>query len=229
MTNAVEAIVNVCGSGQTEPIKASFAASSVLAKQIDNGAAAAVYLSANVAWMDYLEKRNRLVANTRHRLSGNSLVVIAPVISALPEGAELAEVFAAMPGDGRVAMGDPEHVPAGYYAKAALNHVRLWDRIRGKAANTANVRAALALVEAAAVPLGIVYRTDALVSRKVRVVAEFPQNSHPPITYEAALVRGHDTAAARRVFECMLGRDAANILARHGFFPSRDERYADGR
>lgn len=229
MTNVVEEIVGLCGPGQPETIKTSFAASSVLAKQIEHGASAAVFLSANSAWMDYLERLDVLASDTRHRLAGNSLVIIAPASSPPPENLLPAEVVAALPADSRIAMGDPDHVPAGIYAKAALEHFGVWEYVRKRAAGTATVRAALALVETGATPLGIVYATDALASRRVRVVAVFPPGSHPPIVYEAALLRERDIPAARRLYACMRGADAARILERHGFLPLGYAGYADAR
>jgi molybdate transport system substrate-binding protein len=227
MTNVVEEIVGLCGSVQPVSIKTSFAASSVLAKQIEHGAEAAVFLSANSAWMDYLEHRDMLANDTRHRLAGNSLVIIAPASSPPPENLVPVKVLATLPAGGRVAMGDPDHVPAGIYAKAALEHIHAWEGIRERVARTANVRAALALVETGAVSLGIVYATDALASRRVRVVAGFPPESNPPIVYETALLREHDTPAARRLYACMRGAGAARILERHGFLPLGYGEYAD--
>ncbi len=227
VANVVEEIAVRC-RGDGDAVKTSFAASSVLAKQIDHGAPVAVFVSANIAWMDYLEQRDLLVENTRARLAGNGLVVVVPVSSPALEGASAADLLAARP-DGRVAMGDPDHVPAGVYAKDALEAVGAWADVRGRAARTANVRAALALVETGAVPFGIVYRTDAGISRRVRAAAAFPRGSHPPIVYETALVRGRDTPAARRFFACMRGAEAAAILDRHGFTLAEGDRLADGR
>ena len=156
-------------------------------------------------------------------------MIIAPASLPPLENLPPAEVVAALPADSRIAMGDPDHVPAGIYAKAALEHVDAWEGVRERVAGTATVRAALALVETGAVSLGIVYGTDALVSRKVRIVAVFPPESHPPIVYETALLRGQDTPAARRLYACMRGADAARILERHGFLPLGYAGHADAR
>jgi molybdate transport system substrate-binding protein len=227
MTNVVEEIVGRCNRGQPEPIKTSFAASSVLAKQIEHGAAATVFLSANSAWMDYLERRGLLANDSRHRFAGNRLVMIVPTSSSLPENLATDKVLPTLSTDDRIAMGDPDHVPAGIYAKAALESIGVWENVRERAARTANVRAALAFVETGATPVGIVYATDALVSHKVRIVAVFLPASHPPIVYEAALLREHDTPAARRLFSCIRGADAARILERHGFRLLGSSSYAD--
>ena len=227
MTNVVEEIVALCGPGQQETIKTSFAASSVLAKQIEHGAAAGVFLSANSAWMDYLEQRDALVVDSRHRFAGNSLVIITPASSPPLEKLSPARVIATLPADSLIAMGDPDHVPAGIYAKAALERMDVWEGVRKRVAGTATVRAALALVETGAVSLGVVYGTDAMVSRKVRTVAVFPPGSHPPIVYETALIREHDTPAARHLYACIRGAATARILERHGFLPLGNAGYAD--
>lgn len=227
MTNAVEEIVDSCERGHPKPIRMSFAASSVLAKQIDHGASAAVFLSANPAWMDYLERRDLLAAGSRQHFAGNALVIVAPASSPSPASGRLADVLAALPADARIAMGDPDHVPAGLYARAALESLGAWAAVRGRVARAANVRAALALVESGAAPLGIVYATDAEASRRVHIVAELPRESHPPIVYESAIIRGRDTPAVRRLFACMQEAETAAILARHGFRTRDGERHAD--
>ena len=227
MTNVVDEIMDVCGQNESETTRTSFAASSVLAKQIDHGAPAALFVSANSAWMDYLERRGRIAEGTRHRIAGNTLAFVAPTSSPTPSHRAVADLIAALPADGRIAMGDPDHVPAGVYAKAALEHISAWEGISKRVARTANVRAALALVETGAVFLGIVYKTDALVSENVRMVAVFPRDSHPAISYEAALVRGRDTPAAHRLLTCVHGAETARVFERHGFLLSAVTENAD--
>lgn len=230
LTNAISEVLDLCAAAnQPAVIKASFAASSDLAKQIEHGASAAVYLSASSDWMDYLDKRGLLARGSRHRLLSNTLVVIVPAASLLPETISPLEAFRTLPADSRVAMGDPDHVPAGIYAKAALEHIGAWEIVRKQAANTGDVRAALTLVETGAVPIGIVYATDALVSRKVRTVAVFPPESHPPIIYEAALIDGRNTPAVDRLYTCLRGTDAARIFERHGFLALGKSGHADPR
>jgi hypothetical protein len=136
MTNAVEEIVDSCGRGQADAIKTSFAASSVLAKQIDNGAAAAVFLSANAAWMDYLERRGLLAEASRRRFAANALVIVAPSPAPPLSGTDPAAVIATLPADAHLAMGDPDHVPAGIYARAALQHFGIWNKVRNRTART---------------------------------------------------------------------------------------------
>jgi molybdate transport system substrate-binding protein len=229
LTNVVRDVLDVCTFERSETIKVSFAASSVLAKQIDHGAPAAVFLSANAAWMDYLERRDSLNPGSRHRVAGNRLVMIGPTASPLPDTLGPIGALGRLPAASRVAMGDPDHVPAGIYAKAALEHMGAWESVRERAARTANVRAALALVETGAAPLGIVYATDALVSDGVRTVAIFPADGHPPIVYEAALIRDRRTPSVDRLFSCILGNDASRVFARHGFLVPGSPGHADAR
>ena len=217
MTSAVGDIADACESDRLFPIATSFAASSVLAKQIEGGASADIFLSANTAWMDYLDERGLLAADGRHRFAGNTLAMIAPTASPPVAATTPADVLATLPADDRIAMGDPDVTPAGAYAKAALVHYGLWDDVEGQVAGASTVRGALALVETGAVPFGIVYGTDAEISDRVRVVARFPAESHPPIVYEISLIADRDTPAVRQVFDCMLGADGAGVLQRHGF------------
>lgn len=229
LTNVVGDVLDACALDHSETTKVSFASSSVLAKQIDHGAPAAIFVSANAAWMNYLEKRDLLIPGTRHCVAGNTLVMVVPTSSPLADNLSPADVLAGLPADGRVAMGDPDHVPAGIYAKAALEHIGAWESVRERAARSATVRAALALVETGAAPLGIVYATDAMVSGGVRTVAVIPPESHPPIAYEAALVRDRRTPSVDRLFSCIVGVDASRVFARYGFLVPRIPGHADAR
>jgi molybdate transport system substrate-binding protein len=196
----------------------SYAGSSSLAKQIERGAPASVFISADRNWMDYLERRGLLEPGTRHDLLGNRLVLIAPRVSTLKleivPGMPLARALAG----GRLALGDPYHVPAGMYARAALESLGIWDAVRLQLAATENVRIALALVARGEAPLGIVYQTDARAEPGVRVVGRFPASLHPPIVYPIALLKGAVPAA--RSFEAYLrGAQARAIFGKHGFSP----------
>jgi len=179
-------------------VKASYAASSQLARQIDAGAPAAVFISADQAWMDFLAERDRIVADTRVDLLGNALVLIAPRDStthAMP--APDASIVAALGDDGRLAIAEPNSVPAGRYAKAALSRLGVWDRVATRIVAAADVRAALNFVARGEAPLGIVYRTDAESEPAVRVIATFPADSHPPVIYAAAVTAQEDSPRAR--------------------------------
>ena len=202
--------------GHPRPVL-SFGASSALARQVIAGAPADLFLSADEPWMDAIAKAGRLRAGARATLLGNRLVLIAPARSAVrltpPRGFLLARAL----GSGRLAIADPETVPAGRYAKAALTHLGVWRSVAAKVAPAENVRAALALVERGAAPLGIVYATDARASKAVRVLGTFPAASHPPIRYPVAMLKAsrHKDAAAFRAF--LLSREGRAIFARYGF------------
>src|ERR1700722_2839529 len=170
-------------------VKSSLAASSALAKQIEAGAPADVFFSADLEWMDYLQQRNLLRPNSRHDVVLNRLVLIAPVDSKvkvkIAPGFDLLKAL----GDGKLATGDPDSVPVGKYAHTALEKLGVWDRVSGRIVRAENVRAALAFVARGEAPLGIVYKTDALAEKRVRIVSEFPSASYPPIVYPIALTR----------------------------------------
>ena len=218
-TNALQAIGRRFGQGRGMAVRNSFASSSTLAKQIARGAPADVFVSANPKWMDYLQARGLLAPGTRVNLLGNRLVLIAPRNSRLSRleprpGLDLSPYLR----EGPLAMGDPSHVPAGIYGRAALESLGMWQQVQGRVAAAANVRMALALVELGEAPLGLVYASDALVSDKVKVVGRFPASSHPAIVYPAAILAGRDTPAARAFLEFLQGPQAAAVFRRYGFW-----------
>jgi molybdate transport system substrate-binding protein len=167
----------------------SFAASSVLARQIENSQGADMFISADTEWMDYLDKRGLILRATRRDLLGNHLVLIAPANS--KTAVTIAPHFnlAGALHSGRLALADPESVPAGKYAKTSLTALGVWRTVADHLAPAENVRAALAFVARGEAPLGIVYATDAIAEPHVRVVATFPNNTHPPIVYPIALTK----------------------------------------
>ena len=175
----------------------SYAASGALARQIEAGAPATLFISADLDWVDYVEKRGLTAPGTRRNLLGNDLVLIAPAASTvsvrIAPGFDLA---AALHG-GRLALANPDAVPAGKYAKAALTKLGAWQGVEGRIAPAENVRAALVLVARGEAPLGIVYRTDAMADKGVRVVAAFPGDSHPKIVYPMVQLKGADAATAQ--------------------------------
>ena len=196
--------------------KASYAASSTLAKQIDEGAPAEIFISADLEWMDYVAKRNLIEKASRVNLLGNDLVLVAPKASSV--ALKIAPKFglAAALGTGRLAVADPAAVPAGLYAKAALTSLGVWDSVSSRLAPAENVRAALLFVSRAEAPLGIVYRTDALADATVKIVDIFPESSHPPIVYPAALTT-RASAAARKVLDYLRGPAARAVFEKQGF------------
>jgi molybdate transport system substrate-binding protein len=221
LKTALEEVQAACGHG----FRTSYAASSALARQIEAGAPADLFISADQEWMDYLESRKLIRVETRRDLLGNGLVLIAPVGHAptlvIGPGFELT---AALGRGGRLAVADPNVVPAGKYAKAALTALGAWDGVSGRLAPAENVRAALLLVSRGEAPLGIVYRTDAAADPGVVIVGAFPDDSHPPIVYPAAVVRRAETdgrndaaAHARAILDCLSGPIGAPIFERWGF------------
>ena len=195
-----------------------FAASSALARQIEQGAPAGIFASADEPWADYLQERNFLVPGTRSSPLGNQLVLIAPADQpgevALTPGVDL---LSRLGPSGRIATGDPASVPVGKYAQAALTSLGIWGKVAPRLARAENVRAALLLVERGEAPLGIVYATDAAASEGVRVVGTFPEDTHPPVTYPFALLKGGDTQEARALLAFLVGPDAAPTYRKLGF------------
>jgi molybdate transport system substrate-binding protein len=215
LTNAMQDIATAYGA-QTHVVN-SFASSSTLARQIENGAPAQIFVSADTQWMDYLQKRGLIDAASRKNVVGNALVLIAPGSSPLHAVAVDAHLpWLKLLAGGRLAVGDPAHVPAGIYAKQALQHLGAWTNVRPHLAPAEDVRAALVYVDRGEAPLGIVYRTDALQDPKVKIVGTFPPGAHPPIVYPFALVKGAGSAA-RAYFAFLTGKTGLAIFAHYGF------------
>jgi molybdate transport system substrate-binding protein len=202
-------------AGHPRPV-ISFAASSALARQIEAGAPADLFVSADEEWMDALAAKRLIAAGTRADLVGNRLVVVEPIgrRTAIPlSGAKLARLLGAAP----LAMADPDSVPAGKYGKAALTKLGAWNAVAPHVVRAENVRAALALVERGAAPFGIVYLTDAKASSKVRVAGVFPQSSHPPIVYPIARLAGSTNPQGEGFRRFLLSSEGRAIFARFGF------------
>lgn len=199
------------------PVRVSYAASSALARQIEQGAPADVFFSADLEWMDYLQQRNRLDVATRRSLLGNRLVLIAPRASKAQVDLRRPATLLAALGDGRLAVGQTRTVPAGKYAKASLESLSLWNGVRPRLAESESVRAALMLVARGETPLGIVYASDAKAEPGVRVVATFPEDSHPPIVYPVAALRGARAAQAARFVRWLASPAADALFTKRGF------------
>jgi molybdate transport system substrate-binding protein len=198
-------------------VLASFASSSDLARQIEQGAPADLFISADEQWADYLDQRGLLDRPSRITLLRNELVLIAGAEQ--PGGLTISQdcPLAAALGQGRLALGDPDHVPAGIYAKAALQSLGVWQQLEPRLARAASVRGALLFVERGECPFGIVYRSDALVSAKVRLVGIFPPGSHPPILYPAAAISDRKTPETLAFLQYLQSTEAAAIFRRFGF------------
>jgi molybdate transport system substrate-binding protein len=200
------------------PLSLSFGASSTLARQIEQGAPANLFASADEKWMDYLADKKLIAAGTRQSLLGNDLVLVVPADA--PRHVTIGPDFdlAALLGpNGRLATGDPAHVPVGIYAEQALRKLGMWDSISARLARTDDVRAALLLVERGEAPAGIVYGTDAAVSKGVMVAGIFPASSHDPISYPFAVTQSGDTPEARALLAFLAGPQARAVFAQRGF------------
>jgi molybdate transport system substrate-binding protein len=203
-------------AGHPEPVFV-FAASSILAKQIDQGAAADIFASADEDWMNYLAGRRMIEPATRTSMLSNKLVLIAPADAPLKLAIKPRfDLKGALKG-GKLSMANPDSVPAGKYGKAALTDLGIWETVSADVVRTENVRAALRFVEVGEAPAGIVYRSDAIASGKVAIAGEFPQNSHPPISYPMAAIKGGHTKEARAFLKFLRGNAAAAVFKRRGF------------
>ena len=217
LKNALDDAVKIYEAKTGDKVIVSYAASSALAKQIEAGAPADMFFSADLDWMDYLEKKNLIDVPSRHTLLGNTLVLIAPkdstVSLTIGKDFPLLEVLGP---DGRLAMASVDSVPAGKYGKAALSYLGVWDDVAPRVAQAENVRAALAFVARGETPLGIVYGTDARSEPAVRVVGIFPAESHPKILYPVALLVSAKPEA-RKFLDFLLSPEAAPAFEAQGF------------
>jgi molybdate transport system substrate-binding protein len=198
-------------------VTVSYGASSALAKQIEAVAPADLFISADLDWMDYLQTRNLITTETRGNMLGNRLVLVAPKDSQasikIGPGFPLVELL----GGGRLAMADPKAVPAGKYGRAALESLGVWQAIEPRVAAAENVRAALALVSRGEAPLGIVYQTDAAADPNVKIAGMFPEDTHPPIIYPAALTGTSTNGDAASFLAYMRAPGARPAWEKQGF------------
>jgi molybdate transport system substrate-binding protein len=217
LKNALDSIAKDWEAKTGKKATLSFAASSAIAKQIESGAPADLFISADLKWMDWVAERKLIDDASRKTLLGNTLVLIAPAESAvtlkIEKGFKLAEAL----GEGRLAMGDPKSVPAGIYGQAALTSLGVWDQVSAKVAGAENVRVALTYVARGETPLGIVYGTDAKSEPKVKVVDTFPADSHPPIVYPVAITASSTNADAKAFSAYLSTPEAAKVFEGQGF------------
>jgi molybdate transport system substrate-binding protein len=217
LKNALDAVNAACAADVGQPATLSYAASSALARQIEQGAPADVFMSADLDWMNYLSDRNLIKSDTEVKLLGNQIVLIAPADSKAETTIEKGFDLAGLLGDGRLAMANVAAVPAGKYGKASLESLGVWTSIEGKVAQAENVRAALKLVSTGEAPLGIVYKTDAAADPKVRVVGVFPEDSHPPIVYPVAQTTDSTAADTPAFLKCLQSAKAMKLFEAQGF------------
>jgi molybdate transport system substrate-binding protein len=217
LKNALDAVNAACEADVGEKATVSYAASSALAKQIESGAPADVFMSADLDWMKYLSDKNLIKADTETRLLGNDIVLVAQSDSATSATIGPNFDLAGLVGDGKLAMANVDSVPAGKYGKAALEKLGVWGSVEGKVAQAENVRAALALVSTGEAPLGIVYKTDAAADKKVKIVGTFPADSHPPIIYPVAQTAESKDAEVPKFLECLKSAKAKALFEEQGF------------
>jgi molybdate transport system substrate-binding protein len=218
LTNVLQELGDGFTKQSSIPVKFSFAASSALARQIESGAPADVFFSADLEWMDYLQSRNLIQKESRHDVLGNRLVLIAPADSTVKLKIEPHFQLAAILGKSRLSTGDPDSVPVGRYAQAALTSLGVWKDVADRLIRADSVRSAMAFVDRGEAPLGIVYETDALIDKKVRVVDVFPDDTHQPIIYPIALTSVAKTDAAKFI-AYIRGPVGALAFKAYGFVP----------
>jgi molybdate transport system substrate-binding protein len=220
LTNVLEDLGDAFTKQTSIPVKFSFAASSTLARQIESGAPADVFFSADLDWMDYLQARNLIQRTSRHDVAGNHLVLIAPSDSTITLKIKPGFPLATALGNKRLATGDPDSVPVGRYAQAALTNLGVWNEVADRIIRADSVRSALAFVDRGEAPLGIVYETDAMIDKNVRIVDVFPATSHAPIVYPVALTVHAKPDAAKFVAYVMSPAADAAFKA-YGFVRAR--------
>ena len=216
LVNALQDIGTLWAAGGHGQVVFSFDASSTLARQIEHGAPAGVFISADEKWMDDLARHHGIVAGTREDLLGNSLVLVEPKDALKPVSlAQGASLDAVLGPSGRLAVGDPSHVPAGIYAQQALEKLGMWPALRNRLAPAGSVRSALRLVEVHEAPAGIVYATDVRATPTLAVAGTFPAASHDPIRYPAAVVT--DMPEARAFLAFLSTQPAQDVFQHYGF------------
>ena len=218
LTNVLQELGDGFTKDASIPVRFSFAASSALARQIENGSRADMFFSADLEWMDYLESRKLIQPATRRDVVGNQLVLIAPADSKIVLKIQPHFALAATLGKGRLATGDPDSVPVGRYAHEALANLGVWDEVSARLVRADSVRSALAFVDRGEAALGIVYTTDALIDKKVRVVDTFPAATHTPIVYPVALTIGAKPDAAK-FLAYIRGPEGSAAFQHYGFTP----------
>ena len=216
LTNVLDEIGTAYTQQTRQPVKFSYAASSALARQLEAGARADVFFSADLEWMDYVQARGLIDRTTRRNVLGNRLALVAPADSKIELKIAPGFALAAALGNGRLATGDPESVPVGKYARSALTSLGVWNDVADRLVRADNVRSALAFIARGETPLGIVYETDAKVEKRVRVVGFFPADSHPPIVYPVA-VTAQARPAARQFIDFLQSAPAQEAFKKYGF------------
>lgn len=202
------------GLGEVKPV---FSNAAALAKQIEQGAPAAIFISADERWMDYVAERGLIDLNTRVNLLSNRLALLVPTSSTIQVTIEPGFPLAKLLGDGRLALGNPDYVPLGLYAKGALEKLGVWQEVRNRLIPTTTVMETVAFVERGEAPLGIGFASDVVGSPKIKVAALFPEDSHAPIAYPVAMVKAKATPKAKAFYDFLRSDEAAGIFTKYGF------------
>ena len=217
LTLPLQKIINTYQRNTPNRVRISFAASSTLARQISQGAPANIFISANQKWMDFLTKKNSVIAQSKRKILSNNLVIISPINHGpVIKHLNITSIKNMLKG-GRLGIGDPDHVPLGIYSKQALTHLNLWQPIKNKLARLNNARAVLTFVERGETSAGIVYQSDAYLNKKVKVIYKLPHTSHNRITYWAAITQKENHGASRRFLNILFNQNSKFVFKHHGF------------
>jgi len=216
LTDVISELIQVYESSHKVKVKTNMASSGTLARQIEQGGNADIFISANKSWADYVNRLGVVISGVNVEIARNELVLIAPLDSSLDSVLINSNTdWNALIGDGRLSMGDPIHVPAGMYAKQSLEYYETYDQLKRKILPSKDVRSALMMVEMGESPLGIVYRTDAMKSTKVKVVSVFPEDSHQPIVYLAGVCSNN--VSVKEFYSFLNSEEAKAIWYKYGF------------
>ncbi|MEX0583665.1 MAG: molybdate ABC transporter substrate-binding protein [Sneathiella sp.] len=215
-TDVVSALAEEFEKRTGFPVISSFAGSGTLARQISEGAPADIMISANMEWLNYLDAADLLTPGSLVKIASNSLALVVHKDKPVPDPFDF-EKLSAILGQGRLAIGNPAHVPAGNYAKAALQSLNLWDQLEGRLVMLPNVRAVLALVERGEVPFAIIYETDMQLAKNISLAGIFPTDSHPSISYGMAKIRNNDSHSTNLLYDFIRSKDGQEIFRQFGF------------
>lgn len=216
-TRAITEIADAFKAKGLGEVKPTFTNAAALAKQIEQGAPAAIFISADEKWMDYVAERGLIDLTTRVNLLSNRLALLAPTSSTVQAKIEPGFPLAKLLGDGRLAMGNPDFVPLGVYAKGALEKLGVWKDVQGRLIPTTTVMETVNFIERGEAPLGIGFASDVAASAKVKTVALFPEDSHAPIAYPVAMIKGKATPGAKAFYDFLRSDEAAGIFTKYGF------------
>ena len=217
LTLPLQKITNTYHKKSTDRVRISFAASSNLAQQISRGAPADIFISANQKWINFLTKKNSVIARSKRKILSNNLVIISPIDHNLVIKHLNITSIKNILKEGRLGIGDPDHVPLGIYSKQALTHLHLWQLVKNSLARLSNARAVLTFVERGETKTGIVYQSDTHLNKKVKIIFKISETTHNPIYYWAALTRSISHNASNQFFNTLFNQNSKDVFKYHGF------------